>query len=262
MEKLEKIEKYLHGDMTIEETRAFEQEVANDETLAHEVELTRFELEVIGQLETDALRASLRKIREEEAANPVSGVTLRPSGGAGLRRQRWWAAAAAFALLITAALFLWTKPDKTDHFIVESINKYDYSLAQRGPDDRPIFDPNVVRILEKQDKARASDAVRYFQSFASPDSTLQLQARLRLAFSFWLAGNLGEAIQVFESVEATARNYDSIQQEAQFFSALALLQKKDFVEAHRRLESISKQPAHRYKPNADRALDLIGRPRN
>ncbi len=256
MKKSERIEGYLQGWMSRAEAKAFEEEIAHDANLAHEVEVMRFELDVIGQLEADALRAKIKMLRQEEASatKPDDRKPLQLTAS----RFRWWAAAAAIAVLI-AALFLLPKTDTPEKLIAEEISHFprDYSGNLKAAGNAQNFATYAIEILEQQNRSRAGDAVRYFQSFTSSDSTLQMRARLNLAHSLLLAGDTEQAIQVFGEIERATQNDDSIRQAAQYYRALAVLQKKDIIQARQLLKAIADQPAHLYQPRAARMFLLM-----
>ena len=259
MKKSERIEGYLQGSMSHAEVKDFEEEIARDANLAHEVEVMRFELDVIGQLEADALRAKIKMLRQEKAGESADKPTARKSLQLTVSRFRWWAAAAATIAVLIAALFLLPKTDTPEKLIAEEMSLFprDYSGNLKAAGDAQGFAPYPIEILEQQDKSRAGDAVRYFQSFTSPDSTLQMRARLNLAHSLLLAGDTEQAIQVFGEIERSTQNDDSIRQAAQYYRALAVLQKKDIAQAHQLLKAIADQPAHLYQPRAARMFLLL-----
>lgn len=265
MEQLEKIEKYLRNSMSPDEAKAFEEEVSGDAALAHEVEMLRFEMGVIGQLEADALRATIKTLRQQDDDDARTSKAFPKLGGIRASYIRWWAAAAAVSAVLIAALFLLPKtgtPEKRIAAIIaEDHKRYppEYLVAQRTPSEASSFDRRPIEILKKQDKSQASVAVQYFQSFITSDSILQMRARLNLAHSLLLAGDTEQAIQVFKETERAAQNNASIRQAAQYYGALAVLQKKDIAQARNLLEAIKNQPAHPYQPQAARLLPLLGK---
>jgi hypothetical protein len=257
MKKSEKIEGYLRGRMSPAEAQAFEEEMARDAALAREVKVQRLELEVIGQIEIDALRAKIRSLRQE-AADEAEAAS-RPLNKFIVSHLRWWMAAAAGIALLLAAVFLLRKADAFDQLIADAYGRFppEYSVTPKAASSGPAFATLPLDMLKKRDRSRADVAVRYFQSFASPDTALQARARLNLAHALLLAQKTEQAIQVFAEIEGSAQSSPSARQEAQYYGALALLQKREAERASALLRDIAAQPAHDYQPQAAWLLPLV-----
>ena len=61
MENFDRIQRYLLNELSSEEHQRFEEEVRKSEELAMELELQRFEVETIDQLEEDSFIKTLRE---------------------------------------------------------------------------------------------------------------------------------------------------------------------------------------------------------
>ena len=98
-EKLfEKMEDYIHGNLSVTEQEQFEAEMATDEQLREEVELHR---KLISSVETESLRQLLEQIHEENFESETKVVSLP-------RRRSYFpmAIAASVALLILAGWWI------------------------------------------------------------------------------------------------------------------------------------------------------------
>ena len=66
--------------------------------------------------------------------------------------------------------------------------------------EKAVFDPIIVHILENREKNQANIAINYFLNFHSNLINEQLKAKINLAHSYFLANNLMKAQSIFEAL--------------------------------------------------------------
>ncbi len=208
MTRLERIDRYLSGQMSPEERRAFEAELAADESLAQELEAQREMWRFLQRRhEREARRKQLQAIGEEFFQQPARVVPMRT------RVLRWAAVAAAVAVLLVGYWLM--RPSLYEQFaqhpplaLVEksgaatddlaaaerAFNGGDYAKAapilerwlQRHPDD------DLVRIylgIARMEMNQLEEARNLFQNLRTNDPALRDFAQWNLALSYLKEGD-------------------------------------------------------------------------
>ena len=185
-ELYEKIEAYLKGQLTPEETKAFENEIAQETDLAERVEQHRFEWDAMEILIEDDLRGKMAEWKADKDAETTPSVSVLNSsqtlesadekksplrvvkGGTAMRRLYYaLAAAASLALVVTGAWWLWhinvpkINQTPTDVVIKDTLKKTAPPLPSpqyQKPDTEN--NPNV----EKENKKNESEKEEPVQS--------------------------------------------------------------------------------------------------
>ena len=109
----DRIESYLNGTLSLEETKKFEEDMSNNPKLAEMVNMHRFEWDAMEVLVENDLRGKMATWDTETASPPsVKEVEKSPFLGVFVNRRFYYglATAASVTLLITAALWLFNKP--------------------------------------------------------------------------------------------------------------------------------------------------------
>ncbi len=110
----DKIEAFLTGQMSPEESRSFEQRLAQDEDLAIEVEMQRLEHDAMElMLETD-LKSKIAKWKDNPPPNPfpepLSPPPAPPTGTGGWKR---WLPLLGAAVVVLGGVWFFTRPGDT-----------------------------------------------------------------------------------------------------------------------------------------------------
>ena len=150
----EKIEAYLKGQLTPDEIKTFENEIAQDADLAERVEMHKFEWDAMEVIIENDLRG---KMAEWQAEAPPSVQETKKSPFSFLRGGRAMhgfyyalAAAASMTLLVAAAWWLWFKESplvKIDKMVImpnDSIKKAEES--------KPLINPPPQYPMPKNDE--------------------------------------------------------------------------------------------------------------
>lgn len=145
LEYIEKIERYLLGELDKEEMLQFEQQLKTDSHLAEQVAMQRLLMKAV---ENAGLRKTLNHIHSSSYDNPYA------------RRMQVWGkyiAGGAFVLLLIAGLLLWNKNDNAvdpvradrefrrdslSHEIEKAMNEKDtavYSETEESVKELPVF---------------------------------------------------------------------------------------------------------------------------
>lgn len=243
MENFERIQKYLLNQMSEEEKRDFEEEVRRSSALAEELELQRFELETIDQLEEDALRAKARELRAEMiAAKPETKVKKLKPFRPGTTRWIILAVAASIALLI-GFFFLQTNRFSASEAIAlgyeASMLDYGAPIA-RSDDDTDVFDLRYLQILRDRNEAQAGEAIDYFARFSTANELVSIDARMNLGHAYMLNKEFEKAIDIFRELENSSEVSTRKKEEAAFFRALAMLGAGETDQGISLLEQIEK----------------------
>lgn len=155
----DKIEAYLHGDLNVEDKKAFEADIANNPQLAEQVEMQRFEWDGMEVILEDDLRGKMAQWQDEEKqlAPPASvhKVENQPltvvKGGGGISRRLYYglAAAASIVALISALFWVFTKPQPVPDVV---INRPDTLARLPLPTPMPKSDKENAPIVIEPNK--------------------------------------------------------------------------------------------------------------
>lgn len=243
MENFNRIQKYLHNEMSPEERSSFEKEVQANEALAMELELQRFELETIEQLEEDSLREKANQLKKQlkEKNNDVPHPIKKRSDN---QRILLWAVAASIALL--AGYFI-LRPMSNSNSIqitetyTEARLNFGNGNVRNDNSQKETFPSKFIEILKNRDKDKMDEAIEYFSNFSSNNKNANNQALLNLGHAYLLDNQLKKSIQTFSEVLITSELTSYQREEAQLFYALALFSDSQKDEAISILEKLSQE---------------------
>ena len=230
MNSQELIEKYVNGEMSDAERKAFEDNLTDDTKLANEL--------LSYQKSRLAIKAAIRQeIRED------TGKALQDWKNKKKRRTRRiyrWSIAATI-LLITAigiSFFIGNKqtvsPDQlfAAHFELPKV-----SNIRTNSSDHPIFEQAVTAFYEKS-FTTVLDLLS--PQATDPDISLSSDALIMLGVSHLALNNLSQAINVLQKVDSSG----SLYQDAEWYLALAYLKNGQTNEAKQILGKIAQTPRH------------------
>jgi hypothetical protein len=242
MENFDRIQKYLLNELSSNERHLFEEEVQANEELAMELELQRFELETIDQIEEDSLREKATQLKEQIAKEDEAVV--RPINKKNNRRLFFLAVAASITLI--AGYFVFGINDLSSSDILakgydDARLDFGNSSIKSGTSSKQVFQSKYVKILKDRDIANMGEAITYFSNFSSGEDKDNEQARLNLGHAYLLANQFNDAISTFTKVETSAITTSAQIEEATFFKAMALLGNKQKSEALSILKKLEKE---------------------
>lgn len=242
MENFDRIQKYLLKELSSDERRLFEEEVQANEELAMELELQRFELETIDQIEEDSLREKATQLKEQIAKEDEAVV--RPINKKNNRRLFFLAVAASITLVLGYFVFGLNDISSSD-VIAKGYDsaRLDYGNPniKSSTSSRQVFQSKYIKILKDRDIANMDEVITYFSDFSSGEDKDNEQARLNLGHAYLLANQFNHAISTFTKVETSAITTSVQIEEATFFKAMALLGNKQKSEAVSILKKLEKE---------------------
>jgi len=259
MEDFNKIQDYLLNNLSEEDKKSFEAELIKNPQLASLVELQRFEMETIDQIEEDALREKAKSIRDNSQASNKEAITkeLTPNKS---KKNNWamWAAAASIALVI--GFFIIQNPFSADQNFTayaygEETPTYSISTVRASGETVPVFDNQTLNILQSRDQQNAEKAIQYFSNFTSNNTNELIRAKMNLGHAFLLNENFNKAVKTFATLQTSQDISDRDKEEVVFYQTLAQLELNK-TEGINKLKEIQKA-GKRFAPLAKKMLDLV-----
>ena len=240
----EKIDNYILGRLSAEQTQAFEELMANDEVLRGEVALRR---EMITAVQLSAADAMLRKLRaahvaeqaeereakEAEAAKEAEEAFAEQQRRAAAERRRRRAFTWGFATVALAACFvvgLFVHLDYQQSYTAYGNSLQLSTLALRGEE---VLSNDIIEAIEAEEYERAH--------------ILIAQAR-EMTFD---ASRLAESTA--EEVEYEREIYAHEQALVEWLEAVTLMREGRWLKARRQLKAIAASDSP-YREEAERAL--------
>lgn len=237
----EKIDNYILGRLSAEQTQAFEELMANDEELRGEVALRR---EMITAVQLSAADAMLRKLRaahvaeqaeerEAEAAKEAEEAFAEQQRRAAAERRRRRAFTWGFATVALAACFvvgLFVHLDYQQSYTAYGNSLQLSTLALRGEE---VLSNDIIEAIEAEEYERAH--------------ILIAQAR-EMTFD---ASRLAESTA--EEVEYEREIYAHEQALVEWLEAVTLMREGRWLKARRQLKAIAASDSP-YREEAERAL--------
>lgn len=237
----EKIDNYILGRLSAEQTQAFEELMANDEELRGEVALRR---EMITAVQLSAADAMLRKLRaahvakqaeerEAEAAKEAEEAFAEQQRRAAAERRRRRAFTWGFATVALAACFvvgLFVHLDYQQSYTAYGNSLQLSTLALRGEE---VLSNDIIEAIEAEEYERAH--------------ILIAQAR-EMTFD---ASRLAESTA--EEVEYEREIYAHEQALVEWLEAVTLMREGRWLKARRQLKAIANTDSP-YREEAERAL--------
>ena len=232
---IEQIEKYLSGSMSQEEQQAFEAQIEVDEKLA--LELRTF---------LGAQFAGHAHMREQQELELRKRYNANSTGaGFSLYPNILYYAAAAILIFVLVWVVLPGSPD------------YDRLYASYY---EPVPAPVIRDTSQSEARLRLAhisfnqgqfdQAIKSYEQLLADDASQGRDIALFLGQAYMNQGQTDLAIRQFERAESSP-------QEAQWFTALALLRAGRLAEAKTQLEMIRQNPSHFYGNKAASLLEEL-----
>ncbi|MBK7872377.1 MAG: tetratricopeptide repeat protein [Saprospiraceae bacterium] len=226
MDNLERIDRYLSGEMDASEKQAFDAEVAANPQLAEELALQRdMNTFLRGKDRRDALQNQLKNIGGDyfKTVEESAKIVQMPR-----RRLRWMIAASAAAVIVT--LIVWQflfSPSLYDQYATYA----PLALAEKSA--TTITDWSQTESAFNSGDYRTAEAQLTQYLTENPNDQL---ARLYLGICKMELNQLAEAQQIFQSFEDADA---SIKDYADWYLALSYLKAKDEESCRRILQRIT-----------------------
>ena len=250
-DQLERLDRYLDGDLPAPDRQALEQQLAQDTSLRETLDLLRLSRDAV---RTKGLQQQVRshhqrwinRARESTlspAAASASGteaVTM-PSPAQSADRATsfrfvWRVAAAVLLGVIGYSTYQYTTADTN---ILYDEHYLSYEIP-RTRDDASMATP----IDELYNQQQYADVLRAYESQSSPSSRDHFLA----AMSALEQNDYIRAIRLFTEVQHT----ESFEQETDYYLALAYLQAGQVDQARTLFQKISDTPRHLYHENVSK----------
>jgi tetratricopeptide (TPR) repeat protein len=245
---LDRIDRYLMGQLTEAEKRQFETEFASDEALRDSV---RYRQDLMAALKTegrDALRKELKTLEQASRRPSTFGLRLHP-----LRIWYFSAAAAAVAVLIALALFNSGRQQSKDLFATH-FQPYPNVLVPMERDENTPGDL-PARAFGYYEQGAYDRAIPILQQLAEGDP--QSDYGYYLAMCYLELGEADRAISLLEPLSRSTRT--RFARHAQWYLALAFLKSGKQQEAIGLLREITANPGHPFLQQAEELLREIPR---
>jgi len=256
MENFNRIKNYLLHRMSGEERTQFEADVRHDDVLARELELQRFEMETIDQIEADHLKKKASELRQHSSES--QNKNSRSTRTVQMYIYRILAAAASMVLLI--GFFFWqqeaNKKDITAFSYHQARVVYNATVVNRGNKADAVFEQSYIAVLENRDIDQASEAIDYFLNFQSDSPSAQRRAILNLGHAYLLNQNFLKATATFKDILEMPSATSIQKEEADFFRAVAFVEAGEVDLGRELLEKLA-QEGKRYDAVAKKLLNRI-----
>lgn len=216
MKHFEKIEQYLAGNLSTEETQEFEGQIASDPELAQEVESQRFEERVISLALEDAIREQVSAFRMEEGS---VGSELYPGGKIKSMNRFFLPLSLAASLLLVIGYFF-ARNQYTNSSLQKKFYNLDISNSTRGNESG-----NSGVLEEGQDALYNGDLDRALILFTEAErvDSFKVEADYYLGHLYYQKGNFDESLVRFEKVLAQGRSAGLLEDDAKWYSIIAKL---------------------------------------
>ena len=205
MEKNERIERYLLGELSPDERRHFEEELAKDPALAAELQLQGELMAAVRNDEAAAFRARLRKFRKPAAGVAGKAFFPRPSPVTLLLL------AAAVALLLMVNYFFSNQPTSAaavyafaeQHGLPVFPNEFFPEAAARREAGQEVTGPFDLAVLEIQRQYQAGDYQEALAGLTALPADRIGTARFHFyrAVLEWRSGDEEAAMESFTEVD-------------------------------------------------------------
>jgi len=245
MNYVDPILRYLSGEFSPEEAKAFRQSMNSNEELKQEfIEISKaYELirEKLVERDTRAFREKLQASMEREIQ-----LSLSPQG----RNRRWWLSLAALAATLAIVLSIWLKPSGKERLLSRFYT----------PDQDP-----VVLALQQDTRGIREEGILYYRNERYREAMISLEPLVReksgneqiLLFYLLSVMELDKEEEIIEfllSWEFQAMNLTD--QALRWYASLALLKTDRLEESRAMLRALKLEPGP-YQSDAENLLKLL-----
>lgn len=236
------IERHLRGELSLAESKAFEQRVSLDIKFAEKVDDYIAIINGIKNADAIALADEVESWEKEfRDGNVKPTVSINPW-------KKYMIAAAVAVILITTFVFI-NRPGNVDYqqlFTAYFVPYEDLVTVREGENANDVLAAAMVKYNRKEYKHAIPEFLKYLE--AVPDDKA---ARFYLGISYLADGKPSDAISAFGQLETEAVTYVD---HVEWYLALAYLLKEDTDSAKARLQKIAEDPDHDFSKKARQLL--------
>ncbi|MCO6478970.1 MAG: tetratricopeptide repeat protein [Phaeodactylibacter sp.] len=240
-----RIEDYLYGRMSAEETAIFERELKEDEELARAVQLERLEKQALRLLSQDMLREEMAGWKAEKEQREAAPVKIRPLLN---RRLFLRLGAAAAVLLLLGMPFWWANRNYNNTALAGNTLGIQTSLSDRSniPSGSPLLP--ALELAGAQDYDAAIAQLQQLQGTA-----YEAQAELLMGEIYTEQENYEAAIGIYTRLAEGSAD-PAGRQKAEWLLSNVYLATGREAEARSLLEQIAGDNAHMNQQEAKALL--------
>jgi len=230
MEQLEKIIRYLDGEVISEEKQLFEKELDADNSLrqmlclVQEVELTIGDGRLLSYI--DCLKEAQAKVNDEIAHNPKKRIM-----------QSWkMLAAACLTIVVVASVIFYSNYSKpsSDKVFANFYHKYEADLLTRSAEPSEVND--LIKAIQLYDLGNYKEAITKFEAIIKTDET-NTTAHFFIGVSFIETKNYAKAIDNLTYV--VTQNDTAFVEHAEWYLSLCYLKTNQINQATLLLHKIA-----------------------
>ena len=189
MERHERIEAYLLGELSEAERLAFEEEMQKDEALKAEVEQAEAVHKLVVQESRQELKSRLHEIREEgPPAKPLRSGFSRPLA----------IAATVVVLLVSAMALYFLLNNTSDEGLYAKYYEPHPNMLTTMGEQNP--DQSLILAMDQYDQGNYQAALEHFQDYPE-DGPYSIQVKLYTGVSYLELDQPEEALVVFSSFD-------------------------------------------------------------
>lgn len=234
MNNFNKIEDYLDEKMSEAEVRLFEIQITQDEDLAKEVAMQRFERDVIQLASEDDLRDRIKNIQKASPERVTTTPSLKVAS-----RKRWLLPFSIAASVLLLVGFFFQKNQYSNVNLVNSYYSYDIGALRNTANSSSVFSLGTT----EYDKGNYTAAIQAFESLTS-DPTHAIKANYLIGHSYFQLQNHQKASDYFKIVFSDKEKAAIYYQDAQWYWLLSeLAQGNEGKEFHEVLNQLISQGA-------------------
>lgn len=231
MENIEKIERYLKGELSSSEKMEFEKRLASDKTLAEELAAFRQDELIIKSAVKRQLKVTAENALRNRKEKSVNRIIM----------MRKIAVAAGFALIV--AIGIWwlngtSGQDSTEQLVVQY---FEMPIPPSVRDGNANVDEKWRQGVTYFKENKFENAIPVFKELILDENFDQREnAKLLLGSSLLATGKFDEAIIVFSEISDAS----SFKQDAEWYTAIALFKAGNISASKLAFEKIAAQKKH------------------
>jgi len=199
--------------MSKEEARLFETQITEDEDLANEVAIQRFERDVIQLASEDDLRDRIKSIQESAPITTVETPHLKVAS-----KNRWILPLSMAASVLLLVGFFFQRNQHSNEKLVDSYYTYNVDALRNSSNTNSVFSPG----LAEYEKGNYTPAIQAFEPLSS-DPTYAIKANFLIGHSYFQLKNYHKASDYFKAVFSDKEEAAIYYQDAQWYWLLSEL---------------------------------------
>ncbi|MGK7397261.1 MAG: tetratricopeptide repeat protein [Candidatus Cyclobacteriaceae bacterium M3_2C_046] len=244
---IDKIERYLNGEMDRSEKETFEAALQNDKSLAESVTLHQETMHGINQFFAHQLKQSLQKAEKDLADQPDD----QRLGGRG-KKMYWWMGLAASLLVGIVLIFLFNQKPVHQEIFATYYRPYLnlVSPLERSGESAEEFNQDPFKLYESGDFEQAIDLFEKLKN----EGTVGNEHLFYLGLSYLETDQVDEAVENLLLV--AQRNEGFLANPSQWYLALAYVKAEQLQAAQEAFEELAGY-SNEYQDQAKEILERL-----